>query len=260
METLLKSYLPDGFTKAISDGILPSEILAFEKGLDKSKLVKKRITTKDGHSTTKWVRAAPKGATEEVKGGKVTLSKEDYNKKFNDLYLGMVKDFDKKAGMYKKVVNNIPEEGLSEKDVRTISDALHGFSRMMQVVSNALLRSVAKEGETSVAREDVPDDFLEMKKLGGNYRDYANSFHAEEIYDGHNFTGEYKKFSKAKVKRGKEKLNHAIDLLARNSEHFTERSFLRYHDGYGGKNLPKYLDINHGFTKLIMMDKYIMAD
>ena len=57
---IIDGYLEKGVVLSMQDGVLPSEILAFEKGLDKSKLVKKRITTKDGHTTTKWVRANPK--------------------------------------------------------------------------------------------------------------------------------------------------------------------------------------------------------
>ena len=54
---IIDGYLEKGVLLSIEEGILPSEILAFEKGYDKSKLVKKTITDSRGHRTTRWVRA-----------------------------------------------------------------------------------------------------------------------------------------------------------------------------------------------------------
>ena len=114
---LLGNYLPDHIAKAINDGILPSELLAAEKGiLEKAGrvgLVKKVIIDKNGKRTTRWVRAnakptSPKRGSKKEKvtkkGGKLeSISVSDYEKLSPEDRLNRnIKVYKQKANQRKK--------------------------------------------------------------------------------------------------------------------------------------------------------------
>ena len=170
---IIDGYLEKGVLLSIEEGILPSEILAAEQAeasgdLEKAGragLVKKMITDKNGHRTTKWVRAGEKEGSNSIKTDKKEETLEDLKDKRRHLYTRYLVVSGEKKKEALKDLNELDQE-IETREYQKTEDRLEAMaaeaelskpkkrvSKFQSAVDG--LDTKPKSGHTHIATKDA---------------------------------------------------------------------------------------------------------